>query len=164
LTQFFALRALLRLWLSDHKLSAESLARPARESAVFVWWRPPAALRNPWNPSFIIPAMQTVECMRAASPAGAKQDSPGRKPWEKRNEATWSPAWATPEMRIASVAAASAYAHAAPERDRSGCRAALSGLALTTRFSPGLTPWAVLFRPLRGSPLSESQVYYSQVL
>jgi len=54
-------------------------------------------------------------------------------------------------MRIAPVAAASAYAHAAPEGDRSGCGAALSGLALTTRFFPGLTPWAVLFRPC-GAP------------
>jgi len=33
----------------------------------------------------------------------------------------------------------------------------LGGLALTAPFSPGLTPWAVLFRPLRGSPRSESQ-------
>ncbi|MBM3791288.1 MAG: hypothetical protein FJW35_13210, partial [Acidobacteria bacterium] len=63
----------------------------------------------------------------------------------------WSPAGATHEMRIAPVAAASACAHAAPERDRSGCGAALSGLALTTRFFPGLTPWAVLFRPF-GAP------------
>jgi len=60
-------------------------------------------------------------------------------------------------MRIARVAAASAYAHAAPEMDRSECGAALSGLALTARLFPGLTPWAVLFRPLRGSPLPESQ-------
>ncbi|MBM3790888.1 MAG: FtsX-like permease family protein [Acidobacteria bacterium] len=34
----------------------------------------------------------------------------------------------------------------------------LGGLAPTTPFFPGLTPWAVLFRPLRGSPLSESQL------
>jgi len=62
-----------------------------------------------------VPAIQTVECMRAASPAGAKQDSPGRKPREKRDEAIWSPAGATYEMRIAPVAAASAMRRPRPK-------------------------------------------------
>jgi len=70
-------------------------------------------------------AIQTAECMRSASPAGATQDSPGREPWE-RNEARSSPAGATQDS---------------PGREPWERNEARSSPAGATQDSPGREPW-----------------------
>jgi len=94
------------------------------------------------------------------SPARAADSSPGRKPWDTRDNNLRSPgraAQSSLRMRCTAGFVGGRQIIPSPERGGTTCLggicAALAGLGLGGRRVPGLAPWARVFRPYRGWPL-----------